>query len=44
MWGHHEAANYRLAIEKLINNSYLEVTKDYDIAFEDRFNRYFLKR
>ena len=43
MWGHHEEVCYKLAIEKLINNSYLEVTKDYDIAFADRFNRYFLK-
>ena len=44
MWEHHEELCYKLAIEKLTNNSYLEVTKDYDITSIDRFNRYFLKR
>lgn len=44
MWEYHEAANYRLAIEKLINNGYEEITKRYDISFDDRYNRYFFKK
>lgn len=44
MWDNHKEEEYNLAIDKLVDAGFTDITNDYGIDFIERHNKYYMKR